>query len=464
MNHPSPYPDPIPETNPRALAILKLADVVADWPNSAVLEPDISGMPARDVRLARAIYRTTLQRWLTLTYLLDGHLNKPIWKMEPLMQAVLLSGAAQLLFMDRLPSHAVVDESVAIARRLIRPGAAGLTNAVLRKIALLVDAPVRGKAWTPAANRLPLEDGFVPLTQDALPSPNAHGQDQAKRDEALAHHLEVATSHPAGLVAKWIEHYGPTQAIAICLHGIVTPPVIVSVEPALRFEKYDDLLEPHKQPGFALWKGWHQDLPNFLKTNPARRVQDPASTKAVQATADLSPEVILDYCAGRGTKTRQLAHLHPKARIIASDTSGQRLADFAPLAKSTPQVSIALPAQLPEVLRDQPADLLLLDVPCSNSGVLARRPGAKYRYDAASLASLVKLQRDIVAAAMKFVSRPGYVLYSTCSLEPEENQQQVQWMLQQWPGQVVSEKQMLPAGVDRSYHDGSYHALIKLEA
>lgn len=452
------------ETNPRAVATLKLADVIEDWPDAAIMEPDISGMPARDVRLARVIYRTTMQRWYTLVHLLDAHLKKPLWEMEPLMQAGLLGGASQLLFMDRLPSHAVVDESVDLARTLIRPGAAGLANAVLRKISLLNDAPVKGKPWTPAANRLPLEDGFVPLTCDALPSPNADSDDPVKQNQALAYHLEVATSHPRELVLQWIEHYGAQKAISICRHGIVTPPVILSVEPELHWKKHDDLLEPHEKRGFAIWSGWHQDLHNFLKVNPARRVQDPASTAAVNATADLKPKLILDYCAGRGTKTRQLAYLHPQARIVASDTSGQRLADFAQIVRSTPQVSIAPPAQLPELLGQEKVDLLLLDVPCSNSGVLARRPGAKYRYSPAAIASLVKLQREIVEASLPYLSPTGYLLYSTCSLEPEENQQQVQWILSRWPGQVVHEKQMLPVGQGKSYHDGSYHALIKLGA
>lgn len=457
------YPTPEAPTNPRIVAVLRIADVVSDWPDAAVLEPDISGMPARDVRLARAIYRTALQRWLTLAHVLDGYLSKPLWKMEPLMQGVLLSGAAQLLFMDRLPVHAVVDESVDIARKLIRPGAAGLTNAVLRKVSRLVESPVVGKAWTPAADRLPMEEGFVPLTAPVLPAIRPEGEDEALRGHALATHLEAATSHPRELILHWINAFGIRQAVSICHHGIVTPPVVVSVEPGLDFDFHDDLLEPHKQQGFAIWKGWHNDLPNFLVTHRARRVQDPASAQAVQTTANLSPRVILDYCAGRGTKSRQLAHLHPEAKVIASDTSAQRLMDFDRIVKTYPNIRIAPPHEIGKHLGGGGADLILLDVPCSNTGVLARRPGAKYRYSQRAMESLVHLQRSIIDAALPLLARPGHLLYSTCSLEEIENHQQTRYILEKTGGQLVNEKQTLPAGAGRTYHDGSYHALIRVE-
>lgn len=468
LSRPMSFPPTEVPNNPRVIAVLRIADVVADWPDAAVIEPDIRDMNARDVRLARAIYRTTLQRWLTLAHVLDGFLTKPLWKMEPVMQGVLLSGAAQLLFMDRLPVHAVVDESVDIARKLIRPGAAGLANAVLRKVARLVESPVVGKPWTPAADRLPTEDGFVPLTAPVLPAVRPESDDEALRHQALAVHLEAATSHPRELVLQWIQAFGARQATGICQHGIVTPPVVVSVEPGLDFNFHDDLLEPHKQDGFAVWKGWHNDLPNFLVTNRARRVQDPASAQAVQTTANLSPKVILDYCAGRGTKSRQLAHLHPEAKVIASDTSAQRLLDFDRIVKTYPNIRIAPPHEIGKHLNigggNGGADLILLDVPCSNTGVLARRPGAKYRYSQASMQSLVHLQRSIIDAALPLLAKPGHLLYSTCSLEEAENHQQTRYILEKTSGQLVSEKQTLPAGAGRTYHDGSYHALIRISS
>lgn len=456
-------PEERKETNPRAVAAKALAEVANDWPDASINEPVITGMEARDIRLARAIYRTAMQRWYTLVRVLDAHLNKPLWQMEPLMQGVLLSGAAQLLFMDRLPTHAVVDETVDLARKLVRPGAAGLANAVLRKVAALPEDPVIGKRWEPAPNRLPLEDGYVPLTANVLPLLAEEGASEEQTNEMLALHLQAATSHPAPLLRQWITNFGAKEAIKLALHGIVTPPTIVSVEKGIKLDPEE--LEPHKQDGFAIWKGWHNNLPGFLANHPARRVQDPASSMAVLCTAELQPKLILDLCAGRGTKTRQLGNLHRDAHIIASDTSVDRLAEFAALVKAKPRgLTICPPVELAKSLGEHKADLVLLDVPCSNTGVLARRPGAKYRYNEVNLKSLIKLQKHIIDTSMQYIAKPGYLLYSTCSLDPAENQEQVAYILKKHGGEVVHEALMLPAGHGHSYHDGSYHALIKMDA
>lgn len=451
------------ESNPRAIAVIALSQVAENWPDSAMLEPDMSALAHRDLRLARAIYRTALQRWMTLVHVLDRFLTKPLWEMEHLMQGVLLAGATQLLFMDRLPSHAVVDEMVTLAKIHVRPGAGGLTNAVLRKVARLVDEPVHGKTWHPAVDRLPLENGYVPLTEPILPPLPARQADEndPQTIDMLARHLQAATSHPAPLVRQWLSAYGREKTIAICWHGLVNPPLIISHEPKMRLDP--ELLEPHDRPGFALWKGIANQLPGFLQKNPARRVQDPASAKAVESTADLSPGLILDLCAGRGTKTRQLALLHPKATVIASDPAAFRLEDFSALGKLQANVRIASPQQLDGLLKAGKADLILLDVPCSNTGVLARRPGARYRYNDITLSSLVTLQQQIVTQAMTRLARPGWLLYSTCSLEKAENQQQTAWIIKQFGGRVVEENQTLPAGRGKSYHDASYHALIAFE-
>src|SRR5690606_25577225 len=105
------------------------------FPNLGAVELNTASLDARDRALALAIHRNVLQRWLTLEHFVNRHARQPLRDMEPAMQAVLLTGAAQLLFMDRLPAHAIVDESVQAARQLVRPKAAGLVNAVLRRVA-----------------------------------------------------------------------------------------------------------------------------------------------------------------------------------------------------------------------------------------------------------------------------------------------------------------------------------------
>jgi 16S rRNA (cytosine967-C5)-methyltransferase len=202
----------------------------------------------------------------------------------------------------------------------------------------------------------------------------------------------------------------------------------------------------------------------FLRAQPARRVQDPAASLAVESTRGLSPQSIIDYCAGRGTKTRQLAALHPGAQVIASDPDPDRLADLRATALGLPNVRALEPKEM-GALPPRRGDLLLLDVPCSNTGVLARRPEARYRFSNSSLRSVVALQRRIIDSALPLLRPGGHILYSTCSLEEEENRQQVRWLCTRHKAVIVQETCSLPSpgSDDVSYHDGGYFALLRVQ-
>ena len=113
----------------------------------------------------------------------------------------------------------------------------------------------------------------------------------------------------------------------------------------------------------------------------------------------------------------------------------------------------------------RPFDLILLDVPCSNTGVLARRVEAKYRFSARSLRSLVDLQRQIIADSLRLASSRGWLMYTTCSIEPLENQHQAAWLTQWHPYEAASQESRMPVGTPgedpASYRDGGYWALFR---
>jgi len=417
----------------RSAAAFAIADAVQRFPDLPPVEPEVGGLSAADARLALAITRTTLQRWLTLRHLLDRFLKQKLAKLEPRLAAVLLTGGAQLVFMDRLPVYAVVDESVALARSMVRPGAAGMVNAVLRRLGHLAGSVMPDTPWTPAPNRLPLETGCIALAEDALPAP---------ADEAA--YLSVATSHPRRLVRDWLAHFGREQATALLTHSLKTPPTFV-------FEAGTDQA--------AMWEGTHDELTAWLAADPARRVQDPTAAQAVRAARDVSPGRVLDLCAGRGTKTRQLATRFPGTPIVATDPHAERAEDLHALAEQFDHVRVADP----EALAGETFDLVLLDVPCSNTGVLARRPEARYRYSPRRLASVAALQRKIIEQALPRVAPGGAVLYSTCAIEEVENQKQAKAIERLGGGQMASERLMLPGGSGNAYHDGGYHALIRMK-
>jgi 16S rRNA (cytosine967-C5)-methyltransferase len=452
-------PSTIPRDG-RAVAAAAIARAAEVFPRLGARAPvtteHAADLPPRDARLAAAVHRLTMQRWLTLRHLLNAFLNKPLDRLEPAMQGVLLTAAAQILFMSRMPSPAVVDASVELARRMVRPGAAALANAVLRKVADLVLHVADEADWSPAADRIPLETGFIALREPILPAP-----------EDLAAHLAVATSCPQPLVRTFIDQHGPDRALALCLAGLRHPPTIVAVErgfdPAAP-AAMEIGLRPHVQRGYVLWPQGQTGLADFLAAHPVRRVQDPASAAPVNTTADLKPRVIVDYCAGRGTKTLQLTKLHSDARIIAADIDPDCRAALERTFANHQRVSVAEPEALlrgrvPDV---QPgsADLLVLDVPCSNTGVLARRPEARYRFSAATLQSLRQVQQRIIDESLPLLAEGGHVLYATCSICQQEKRDRVDWMTRQCGLTLVREQLRLPQGRDDAYRDGGYDALL----
>jgi len=369
----------------------------------------------------------------------------------------------------------VVDEAVALAKRRVRKRAGGLVNAVLRKLAADVQAIQPTERWTESRDDLPFTTGRIKLSSALLP-----GADDWQK------YWSVATSHGPALVERWSHTLGSAQAQAVCRQGVKQPPTIIAVEagfdaagpvasasgggademrPAVasaNATQNEPLAAPawmaHEQPGFVVWQGGHDALVDFLAANPARRVQDSAAAQAVKATGDLRHDTILDLCAGRGTKTRQLAVTHPGARIVATDHNRYRRAELADLASQLDNVELASFDALPS----EKFDLVLLDVPCSNTAVLARRPEARYRFSQNLLHELTQTQRRIIDAGLARVCPGGHLLYTTCSLDAAENEEQTSYIEQQTGGEVIREDRWLPAGEETSYHDGSYHACIRV--
>jgi 16S rRNA (cytosine967-C5)-methyltransferase len=429
----------------RLIVARALGVSAAEYPLLKPRELDLRRLSGAERRLALAIQRTAIQRWITLEFLLDRHLSQPMRRIEPALQGVLLAGAAQIVALNRLPVHAIVNESVNIARTLVRPGAAKLVNAVLRRVAGDLSNRSVAEPWTPRRDRLPLDDGFVLLAGPILPP-----------TKDLAGHLAIATSCPKPLVRQWLDSFDASEVIEVCRHGVASPPVIVAVEQ----DPGEAPCHPHELPGYYLWDGTHQQLIEFIDQHPQRRVQDPGSAQPVAATASLQLSRIIDYCAGRGTKTRQIAVMHPQASVIATDIDDARRAVLSSAMANMVNVTVVAPDDAEQL--DCAADLLILDVPCTNSAALGRRSEARYRCGPRQVESLVALQRRIISHALPLVRPGGWVLYCTCSLDPKENQQQAAWLARQSAAAVVSEQLLLPRGCADAYHDGSYAALIQL--
>ena len=432
-------------TDPRDAAYRHIARQADRMPDLGLFDLHTGSMDARDASLAHAIVEGAITRWLTLDYIISELSGRQLRDQEPRMQAVLLGGAAQLLLMDRVPPHAVIDESVEWAKQNIRPGAGGMTNAVLRKVARANGGRI--DAWNHHLDAIPRSDGSgLKLFGLELPTSGLH-------------RVSVACSISSQLVQRWENEYGdPTPS---AMHTLCRAPTTIYT--AYAKTPIDDLeLAEHDSPNHRIFTGKRAELIELLADRPDLWVQDAASSHVIDDLEfDTQPKLIIDLCAGKGTKTRQLRAKFPDAQIIAADTAETQLDALREVFAGDDQVH-AMPVDTLMSTELERADLVLTDVPCSNSGVLARRREARYRPMKKQLARIIPIQHEIARNAHSLLKAGGTLVYSTCSLETEENEDQADWIESKLSMTRVCHRRVDPVGQpgepNTNYRDGSFSA------
>lgn len=449
----------------RNIVLNRIITQITRWPDLDISPLKTYDLSPRDTRLAHAVYSHTIRRWITLEYIVNTYLNQPLKDLEPKLQAVLLVGACQILYMDHIPDYAIVNESVSWAKKRIRPKAGAMVNAILRKVINLLDVVIPSEEINShpktkniqsdhdlLCRTIPRSDGgLIYLNNPILPT---------QRNEQLS----IKTSHPLNVINMWARTMSWQQVQNLALHNLIIPPTIIYGLSNQTINDNDNLVS-HEIPGFAVWQGDHEGLVQLLNTNPNTWVQDPTSYDAIllSKNLDLNGEIILDYCAGSGTKTQQLMHIHPHANIIATDVDQVRYKLLYERFANSNNVKIIDPEHILDYVAK--AKLLLLDVPCSNTGVLARRIEAKYRLDSSPDNSILKLQRQILADSLRLLAPSGYILYSTCSIDPKENVKQLHNIMQYHNLKIIDEQLRMPQGLPGEsltrYSDGGYAALLQ---
>jgi 16S rRNA (cytosine967-C5)-methyltransferase len=365
----------------------------------------IDALSPADRHLATTLVLGVLRWQIRLDERLKLLIAKPKSKLDPEVSIALRMGAFQLQFLDRVPAHAAIDESVELTKQSGHRFASGLVNAVLRKLA----------ETGPAA---------------ALP-------------EETAAELALAQAHPVWLVERWASFYGLEAARAICRHGQAQPPRIVRLpHDADEAAAADTELENAGvglEPGAILISAREVVSGDVTATEAFRegrvRLQDEGSqliAELAPCTADDSSgeietitKTILDACAAPGGKTFILAERNPEARILACESSQKRHSDLtARLAAHSARIECRL-ADAAALNENSAFDLVLADVPCSGTGTLGRNPEIRHRLRPEDLARHSERQQAILSAALRAARPGGRVVYSTCSLEPEENAQVV---------------------------------------
>ena len=354
----------------------------------------------RDQALFLELAAGTLRWRAALDAQIGAHSRRPITDLDPVVRAALRIAAFQLTRLDRVPAHALVNESVEIVRRQDHGRAAGFANAVLRALA-------RGGR------------------EAALPARPGAG---ASRDQALDY-LAITLSHPRWLAERWLDRYGFEATERWCAFNNASPEVTIRPAPDVPAAAIADALAASGaaftacrfvRDAWRLPPGTYGRLPAEIRARTI--VQDEASQLVAAAVGATSGERVLDLCAAPGGKTLILAADAGASRVIACDYRPSRVSLLrdtlrragleAPIGRLNAAASLPFAAAF---------DRVFVDVPCSGLGTVRRDPDLKWSRTAGDLPRLAELERAILERAAGAVKPGGLLVYATCSSEPDEN-------------------------------------------
>jgi 16S rRNA (cytosine967-C5)-methyltransferase len=364
-----------------------------------------------DQNLAMALVMGVLRWQIALDAQVARFLERPGQRLAEPVAIALRLGAFQLLHMDRIPAHAALSESVELCRAAGHPHATGMVNAILRKVATAA----------------------------------APGERIFETTAAFAERL----GHPRWLVERWVASYGREAAMQIC---------------------ESDQAEPAGGQMFAAAAAAAaaaDDAGEAVVPTVKMPSMDDGSRLVAEIAAAALPKVegraarIWDCCAAPGGKTLMLALRTQGAELLATDVSNKRLSQMQARLRRFPYASHTRTEVADAAKLDSGRglfDLILCDVPCSGTGTLARNPEIRLRLQPEELTRQAERQRAILGAALKRLAPGGRLVYSTCSLEPEENEQVVAAVAEGWRRVPLTEL-ALEVDVTPMVRDGALRTL-----
>ncbi len=420
----------LPRRNPRAMALKVLIrwevkKPLLDEVLTEVLDKSVLPDP-RDQGLVAELINGVVRHLAYIDYLLGRISEKPLEKLDPEVRNALRLGAYQLLF-TRIPVQAAVAETVKILKKKRRgQWIVNYVNAVLRELA---------------------------RQKDQIPLP--------PKEMDLIGYLAVCYSYPRWLVERWVNRFGPEEAEALLKAGNERPVLVVRVN-TLRVTR-DQLLLYLKaeipeaapcrySPDGIVLRGFQGRITNLKAFKVGwLQVQDEASQLVSYLVAPRPGERILDACAGVGGKTTHLAQLmRNTGRIYAMDVLSWRLKRLEENARRLGVTNVEIitgdATKAIEKLGGQFFDRILVDAPCTGTGVIRRHPDIKWARTPEDLVRVPEKQLSLLNSLAPLVKRGGTLVYATCSLEPEENEEVVAKFLEKNPDfQLEDARNVLPA-------------------
>ena len=395
------------------------ADICADLRAGELLDTSferrVESLDARDRRWTQELLYGMLRRRAWLDAALSERVRGGLARLDPDLTDILRLGVYQLLLMRSVPPYAAIAQSVELAKRRHGLGASKLVNAVLRRVDRERDTVV-----------------FPPV-------PRAEsGTLRSDPIDALA----LTYSHPRWLVARWVARWGAGDTERLLAANNAEAPIILRPFGVVR-EQLEAMLES---------AGVHvEDVPlvhdsirvtgnvSLAELGAFRQglffVQDPGATLVTRYAAIEPGSAVVDLCAAPGGKTLELSRT--AGFVVAADRSYQRLTRMLSNVRRVEAKNVfAVVADAREPAMAA-ADAVLIDVPCTGTGTFRRHPDARWRLKVSDLAVMGALQRSIIRAAASVVRPGGLMIYSTCSLEPEENDAQIESFLAEYPDWVL---------------------------
>jgi 16S rRNA (cytosine967-C5)-methyltransferase len=377
----------------------------------AALDAARGALSEADRRLAHELAAGVLRSRGQLDHVIAPRVTHGWRRVNNDLRDLLRLGAYQLTVLDRIPPHAAVASTVELAKREFGPKSAGFVNAVLRRLVreISTDRDDDGKsdhdcsAAAPPASGAPFDQRF---------------------------------SHPAWLVARWLERFGEDRTAALLEHNNRRPNVYLQPARGTLSQLREELTRagvPFQEregiPGLAVTGGQVRDLPGYQTGTFI--VQDPAQARAMAHAAIADGALVWDACAAPGGKAASLAQ---RCRVVASDVSRARVERLVnTVRRAAPTVRVVAGDALRAPFASGGMDVVLVDAPCSGTGAIAKHPDARWRLSTDKISRLSTLQSALLRAVAPMVRPGGALIYLTCSLEREENELQIECFLNRHP-------------------------------
>lgn len=405
---------------------------------AAVLEK-YNYLDIREKAFIKRVSEGTIERRIQIDYVLDMFSKVPVKKMKPLIRELLRLSCFQLLFMDNIPDAAVCNEAVKLAKKRGFQALQGYVNGVLRTVA-------RGR------------DGIV----------------YPDRQTSYREYLSVRYSMPLWLTEHFCDAYGEERCEVILQSFLQRGAVSIRFQETIGDNERERLIETWQKAGVLVKRSPY--LPyaaEVEKTDGIRSlegyaqgafaVQDVSSMLVTEAAGIRQGDTVIDVCAAPGGKAMHAAaKLAGTGRVIACDVSERKTDKIEESRERLHMNNVSVMIRDARV-RDEElvgqADVLIADVPCSGLGVIGKKQDIKYRVTKESIERVIELQKGIIENVVHYLKPFGTMIYSTCTMNPAENEEMIKWMCEEYGMETVSMAHDMPKAL-RAEADKGYLQLM----